>query len=335
MSEQVAAAPLSFGAQAFHYFRREHEGVPHEAIEGPAAWLGCELVGRDDWIYTFSHDDIAELEAAVDHASRRGLAVETLCIDDFPLPGLAKSVEGWRNEIQRGRGFLLLRGLPVERWGESHSSLAYWGLGLHLGRPGGQNPQGDLLGHVRDTGEEATNPNIRRYRTAGDIAFHCDLADVVCLLCLQTGASGGASRIASSVSVYNEILRRRPEWAPRLFEPFLLDSRDEAKADRAPYIPVPPCRFAHGRLQTFYHSDYFRSVVRHPEVPAFTEAEQGLLDLYEAIAASEPFRLDMQFEPGDIQLVSNHTVIHARTAFRDGGSEGRQRHLLRLWLSLE
>ena len=97
---------------------------------------------------------------------------------------------------------------------------------------------------------------------------------------------------------------------------------------------MPPCRYANGRLQTFYHSDYFRSVVRHPEVPPFSEEELGLLDLYEEIARSPELRLDMQFEAGDIQLLSNHVVLHARTAYVDAPDGAAKRHLLRLWLSL-
>jgi hypothetical protein len=325
---------LSFGAQALHYFRRAHEGVATEPIEGPAAWRGSELEKSDEWIVPFDDAQLRELERAHEQVVGRGLSLETMQAADFPLPTLSKQIDGWRDEIVDGRGFLLLRGLPVERWGEEKSSIIFWGLGLHLGRPGEQNPQRDLLGHVIDTGEEATNPNIRRYRTSGDIAYHCDLADVVCLLCLQASTEGGASRIASSVSVYNELLRLRPEWTPRLFEPFLLDSRDEAKEGRLPYIPVPPCRYAHGRLQTFYHSDYFRSVVRHPEVPAFSEDELALLDLYEEIAHSPELRLEMEFQPGDIQMISNHSVLHARTAYVDSQGDAGKRHLLRLWLSL-
>lgn len=99
-------------------------------------------------------------------------------------------------------------------------------------------------------------------------------------------------------------------------------------------IPVPPCRYAHGEQRTFYHSDSFRSVQRHEDVPPFTPQEQELLDLYEEIARSPELRLDMQFEPGDIQLVSNHRVLHARTAYEDDPQPGAERHLLRLWLSL-
>ena len=40
----------------------------------------------------------------------------------------------------------------------------------------------------------------------------------------------------------------------------------------------------------------------------------------------------MALEPGDIQLLSNHTIVHARTAYED--DPGRKRHLLRLWLTL-
>jgi alpha-ketoglutarate-dependent taurine dioxygenase len=100
-------------------------------------------------------------------------------------------------------------------------------------------------------------------------------------------------------------------------------------------IPVPPCRPARGDLRTFYHSDYFRSAPRHEDVPDFDEQERTLLDLYEEIATSPELRLDMQFEPGDVQLVSNHRVLHARTAYQDDPGPGRERHLLRLWLSLE
>jgi hypothetical protein len=332
----AAADPAfqSFAAQALHYFRRDHEGARLEPITGPAAWLGAELARRpESWTRRLAPAEIAELEAALRAVRARGLALGETRREDFPLPTLAPVVAGWAREILGGRGFLLLRGLPVARWGDEDSALVFWGLGQHLGRPGAQNPEGELLGHVVDMHEEAANPNVRRYRTRGDIRFHCDLADAVGLLCLRTAQRGGASRIASSVSVYNAILARRPDLSSRLFEPFLLDSRDEQRQGARPWFPVPPCRFAGGRLSTFWHSDYFRSVVRHPGAPPFTKSEQELLDLYEELAGSPELRLDMQFEPGDVQLISNHSVVHARTAYED--APGHERHLLRLWLSLE
>lgn len=324
---------MSFGAQALHYFQREHEEVRRAPLLGPAAWRGTEMRQRDDWLVPLTADALAEIAAAVAAARRRGLSMGELGRDDFPLPTLAPRIRAWAAELRDGRGFLLLRGLPVAAWGDEDSALAYWGLGQHLGRPGAQNPDGELLGHVIDTGEDAANPFVRRYRTAGDIAYHCDLADVVGLLCLRQARRGGASRIVSSVAVYNELLRRRPDLVERLYEPFLLDTRDEQGEGRLPWIPVPPCRYAGGHLRTFYHSDYFRSVERHAEAPRFTAAERELLDLYEAIANDPELYLDMELRPGDIQLISNHTILHARTAYQD--APDNRRHLLRLWLSLE
>jgi len=324
---------LSFGEQALHYFNREHEDVRRVPLVSPAAWRAADVARNEEWITELGPTDLDEIERAVDAVRRAGIAMGAMRREDFPLPTLAPRVAAWTRELAEGRGFLVVRGLPVERWSEEQAALAYWGLGLHLGRPGAQNPDDELLGHVVDTGENAANPFVRRYRTAGDIAWHCDLADVVGLLCLRTARSGGASRIVSSVSVYNELLRRRPDLVARLYEPFCLDRRDE-HGTGAPWVPVVPCRHAGGQLRTFYHSDYFRSAVRHADVLPFTDDEQTLLDLYEAIANEPDLYLDMQFAPGDIQLVSNHVILHARTAYEDHPEPARRRHLLRLWLSL-
>ena len=48
------------------------------------------------------------------------------------------------------RGFVVLRGLPVRAWGDELASMVCWGMAHHLGRPGPQNPAGELLGHVID-----------------------------------------------------------------------------------------------------------------------------------------------------------------------------------------
>jgi hypothetical protein len=331
---RVAHAYHSYAEQGAHYFKRPHGGLPAAPIGGPAAWRGGTLA-LADWRIPLDAAQLAGFEEALAAARATGKPLGALAREDFPLPpALAADVAHWRRELLAGRGFLLVSGLPVARWGEEDAARFFWGLGLALGRPGAQNPQGDLLGHVVDTGEDRANPLVRLYRTRSDIAFHCDAADAVGLLCLATARRGGLSRLASSVTVFDEVLRRRPDLAPRLFEPFALDLRTEERPGMRGWIPVTPCRFAGGVLRTFYHSDYFRSAARHADAPRLSEDERALLDLYEAIANEPGIRLDMELAPGDVQLVSNHTVIHARTAYEDAPGEGAQRHLLRLWLSL-
>jgi hypothetical protein len=326
---------FSYGEQSGHYFDRPHEKPAPGPVGGPAAWRRADVADPAIWRVALTADQVDELRAAVAHARSTGKALGDLRATDFPLPKLALEIARWREQIQNGLGFSVISGVPVPDWSEADASLCFWCLGLHMGRPGAQNPQGDLLGHVRDTGADARDPFVRLYRTAANIAYHCDAADVVGLLCLNTARRGGASRIVSSVSVHDELVRRRPDLAARLYQPFLLDVRNEDASGALRHLPIPPCRFAGGRLRTFYHSDYFRSVVRHADVPAFSDDERALLDLYEAIASQPDFYLDMQFAPGDIQWLSNHTILHARTAYEDHPEPDRKRHLLRLWLSIE
>ena len=322
----------SLTAQSLHYFSRPHERVRTEPLEVAAAWRGEEMRGSGEWRVELDDARVREIEAALRAARRTGKPNARMTAADFPLPSLGAEIARWRREINAGRGFVLVRGVPVERWSRADAELFFWCLGQHLGMPGAQNPEGDLLGHVTDTGADAEARTVRRYRTSANIAYHCDAADAVGLLCLERARSGGLSRIVSSVAVYNELLRRRPDLVPRLYEPFLLDAHGEGGID---HFPIEPCRYAGGRLRTFYHADYFRSVQSYADVGALSPRDIELLETYEAIATSPDFYLDMDLAPGDIQLLSNHVVLHARTAYDDGPESGRRRHLLRLWLTLE
>jgi hypothetical protein len=282
------------------------------AIETEAAWVG-ELTSSGSWVYRLSEGEVAELEAAARTALENGKSVATLTRADFPLPLLATAARGWARELHAGRGFVLLRGFPVARLGRDASALAYFGLGLHLGTPVPQNAAGDLLGHVRDRGGPRTGPHVRLYTTRERQDFHTDGSDIVGLLCLQRAKSGGLSRIVSSVTIYNEILRRRPDLVDLLFAPI--------------------CHLREGRLRTFYIGWYIRDAQRHPEVPRLSAAQLEMLGLIESIANDPHFHLDMDFEEGDVQLLSNASILHARTDYEDHEEEERKRHLLRLWLT--
>ncbi len=317
--------------QTLHYFGRPHQEVLLEPLRIPAAWLGDEMRDRDDWRVRLSDEDIDEIERASVFAKDTGKPLHELGKADFPLPTLSEKIARWRGEIVSGRGFQVIRGLPVERWSLSDCERFFWCFGLYFGLPGAQNPRGDLLGNVRDEGLPSGGKRVRFYQTGGKIDYHCDAADAVGLLCVQKALAGGLSRIVSSVSVYNRLLERKPNLIRRLYRPFFFDTYGEGGLD---YFPIPPCRFADGQLRTFYHSDYFRSAVRYPAVPPFTDEEQELLDTYEEIANSPDIFLEMEFLPGDIQLLSNHTQLHARTEYEDGPEPENKRHLLRLWISL-
>jgi hypothetical protein len=318
----------SLRAQTLHYFARPHQQPPAGPVASPAAWRGDDMRRRSDWQVPLASADVAEIEAALAHAQATGKPNAAMTRADFPLPTLAPRIGQWRDEVHRGRGFVLLRGLPVQKWSVQQSELFFWCFGHYLGTPGAQNPEGDLLGHVRD---QKTGQDVRYYRTNKNLDVHTDTADIVGLLCLQRAKAGGLSRIASSVSVFNELQRRKPDLTARLFEPLWFDTKGEGGV-RA--FAIPPCRYAEGVLRTFWQSDYYRTVQRFEHVPKLSAAEQQLLDEYDGIAMSPEFYLDMDLQPGDVQLLSNHTQLHARTAFEDWPEPERRRHLLRLWISV-
>jgi len=327
-----APAYRSFAEQSLKYFVRDHHALPSAPVDSPAAWRGCDLRDEPDrWRVALSAEEIEELDESLDRIESDGLALPQ--IRRVRLPALEKRAEEWRTTLGVGRGFVVLRGLPVERWGEERSSRAYWLLGHLIGVPGAQNATDEVLGHVIDYGEQSDQPNVRLYRTTSDIGYHCDAADVVGLLCLMDSAEGGASRIASSVAIWNRLFEEDPEAARILFEPFAVDRRDEQPEGAKPYFEMPPCRFgADGMLRTFYHGEYFRSAQRLTEIGPLPDVRRWALDRYDAIGNAPDFRLDMQLAPGDVQLLSNHTIVHARTEYRE--HPDRKRHLLRLWLSL-
>jgi hypothetical protein len=319
-----------FLEQLLHYFDRPHVTVPTRAVGGAAAWRGEDLAGSDVWRECLDAAQVAELHRAVAVARASGRPTAALTAADFPLPSLQGRVARWRDQLRDGRGFVLVSGLPVDAWSADDAEVAFWCLGLHLGVPGAQNEDGDLLGHVKDLSATARHADERLYRTNKSIRFHCDAADVVGLLCLGTSRAGGASRLVSSVTVFDHLRATRPDLAARLFSPMLLDARRPSGAGTQ-YTPVQPSCFDGTRLRTFMHLDYYTSVERHAGVTLDAPARE-LLAAWEEHAERPDVHLDMQLAPGDLQLVSNHSVVHARTAYED--DLHAPRHLLRLWLSL-
>lgn len=322
---------MSVAEQSAHFLSRNHLGAPQGPVRNQAAWLGGPLRAADDWIERVDGPLLATFETAIAMAAGSGKPLDALEREDFPLAEIRDRLERWRRTLTHGRGFLVLRGIPVDRWDLAQQKLFMRAVGLQFGRLGYQNPQGDVIGEVRDTGAAKRDSFARLYATAGEFRFHCDASDLVGLLCVRPAKSGGESRVASSVSVYNEVLRRRPDLARLLFEPMPFDLRNEQQPGAPAYAQFAPCAYADGVLKTFYLSDYFRTVGRLGVV--VSPAHRDLLDLYDAVAGDPEIGLSFFLKPGDLQILYNHTTLHARTAFED--EPGRERLLLRFLVSID
>jgi hypothetical protein len=249
------------------------------------------------------------------------------------LPTVGPRLRGVLDEVLNGRGFVLIKGLPVECWTRREAAVAFLIIGAQLGALRMQNAAGHLLGHVKDLGKSSDDPNTRIYQTRERQTFHTDSCDVVGLMCLQTAKSGGLSSLVSSTTIFNEIRRQRPDLLQVLMQPIETDRRGETPEGSKPYFNIPVFNYHAGLVSAIYQRQYIESARRFPEVPPLTPLQIEALDLVDELANDPKLHLLMKLEPGDIQLVHNHTILHDRTAFEDFPEPERKRHLLRLWLA--
>ena len=276
---------------------------------------------------------MAELEAAARGTLDRDLA--TLTAADLPLPTLDPILRAMRNDIVEGRGFALVRGLKVDEWPREITARVYWAIGTRVGKAVVQNPLGHVLGHVKDIGASVDNPNQRGYQSAAHLPFHTDIgAEVVCLLCLNPAKSGGLSSVVSAATVWNEMLDRRPDLAAVLSQPMYRDRRGEVAEGQDPWYEMPVFMPAGDHMAVSYVRRFIQSCQRFEEVPRLTEDQIAAMDLVDELAYDPRLKLDMDFQPGDIQLVNNLIALHTRTEYEDWDDPAKKRHLYRLWLTV-
>lgn len=298
-----------------------------------AVWNADSVGAPDAWTYEL--DDTARaaiVEAA--HAMRdAGVTPETATQSSVNLDALAPLTARWIEALRRGRGFVLVRNFPVDLLDEATTELAYLAFGLQFGLPVSQDGSGTLLGHVRDQRVPRTTPAIRRYATNERQDFHTDGADIIGLLCLQRARRGGESRIVSAAAVYNEILATDPDALDVLYEPMVWDRNDEQAPGEPPFFAMPVLSDATGQPRFFYIGWYIRDAQRHAEAPRLTPEQVAAMERIERIANDPAFYVEMDFRPGDIQLLNNAVILHSREAYEDDPEPSRRRHLLRLWLA--
>lgn len=300
---------------------------------GRHAWRGDELAGRDDWVWRLTDREVDELVAATaPFADGDEASLAALDREQVELPTLGPRLDALRGRLIEGLGFELVRGLPVTDIGAGHAAAAFVAIGCRLGSLRVQNAMGHRLGHVRNVGADADDPEVRIYQTDSRQTFHTDSSDVVALLCLETAQEGGDSLLAGVATIYNEILDRAPELAAVLFEPVATDRRGEVPPGADPWFTIPVLSWYAGHLTVQYQRQYIDSAQRFDEAPRLSDTQVAALDLFDEIAETPGIHLSMQLEVGDMQFVYNHGLLHDRTGFVD--KPGSPRHLLRMWLSV-
>ena len=305
---------------------------PGAVIQDASAWEGADYPDDRSWVHGLTDAMRREIVQATAAAKARSIAPQAIAPDDFPLPLTSPLLAHAYRELECGPGFAMLSGFPLDALEETDVALAYCGVCCHLGRITVQNRDKEYILEVTDKGK-AFDRQTRGYHSTAHLDFHTDGTNTVTLLCLETAAEGGRSKLISAASIYNAVVRERPEFLPVVHRGFPHHRRDQGLpgAGSVTEYRTPVFGFFNGLLHVAYTDSSIRFC--QDEGVRFTDEEMAALDFLKEVTAREALHVTMSLEKGDLQLVNNFMVLHARTRYRD--APGRRRKLLRLWLDDE
>jgi hypothetical protein len=302
----------------------------------PMAWRGDSFPAAADFLLELAARDRAEITAAIGKIRDAGRLVPAHALGkaDFPFGELGVRLKRAAEEVRAGRGFALLRGLPLEGVSLEEFIAAVWGVGTHFGHALSQNAQGELVGHVIDATAEDATP--RMYRSNLELRLHTDVTAMIALACWHKSAAGGASFLASAVTIHEAIRRRAPHLLEPLYRGFhyhRLGEEGPGEETTTPYR-MPVFAMRNGQLSCRYQRAGIAAGHRERGVP-LSDLELAALDLFDELARAPEHRIAFHLERGDMLVLNNYVVLHARTKFAEHAEPERRRHLVRLWLDAE
>jgi hypothetical protein len=318
----------------------------YKPFDGPSVWAGADLEADQSWRWPWAKNELAEIDAALSVSKADGAGWLAVTRDTFPLQAVAAKLARAAEELENGRGFVLLEGFPVERYSEDDRRMIWMGLGHWIGLPVSQDNTGQMMRDIQAqpgdlgakhermkdaSGGEFLSSKARTYSN-GLLRYHTDRTDVVGLLMAQRSASGGESNVASTAAVHNAILKRRPDLLELLYQPTYRSRLGEEAGGGAEVYPLPVFGVENGKLTSHYSRTYVEAAQLMLETPRMTDAQWEALDLLAETAAELAYA--MMLKPGDIQLINSHITYHARAAFENDAASGHARLLHRLWLTM-
>ena len=300
----------------------------------PGEWKLSDLQNNKDWIIELNKHDQKEIIDATTFSLKSTKALIDLKASDFPISTFQRKIEAAKVQLKTGLGFVLLRNLPVNQFNDDEVKVMFWGLGQYLGHPEPQDKAGSLLHVVTDTGAKVKNSdNVRGFQTNQELQFHTDGGDVFGLLCVRAAKRGGLSKLVSSVAIFNEIERLRPDLAIELQEGFHFDTRSQ-NPNESKYQTVPIFIKHDGLVSALHKRQYLETAQRFSAVPKLTPLKIEALDLVDRLCNNSKFCFEIKLKPGDMEIANNATTFHSREDYQDYEDINKRRCMLRLWLSL-
>ncbi|KAG8622808.1 hypothetical protein KVT40_009319 [Elsinoe batatas] len=322
------------------------DGWP-DKLAGPLVWDETGLEDFKQCTYTLNSQDVQEIRSATSGFKALQTDFFHLSRETFPLPTLSTTLAELTEQVHRGSGVVVLRGIDPRQFSEEENAIIFVGLSSYIApKRGRQNPAGALL-------------SMSRAMCDGN-----EIANLRWCICLTTttrpslgpterqpfrtprspAAEGGENRIASIWDIYNRLAQSRPDIITLL-------AKDDWPHDTQ--VVCPNVDELHSPINRFgrnpaYHTRPLLHIAdlkpimifarrlltgspmipRTTGIPGLSEVQAEALDAVHFIAeeTSRPLAL----AGGDIVFTNNLATLHSRGAFAN--TEYAKRHMMRLWL---
>ena len=311
------------------------EEVPVAPFKFPKAW-NHKTINKSDYFFKLSTECLEELKVIAEDLTASPLPYLILVPEMYNLRKCRVFFEGIKFALDEGVGFAIIDSLPINDYPIKTVQALHWLLGKLIGRPVAQSFSGQMMYEVKDRGTPI-GIGTRGSHTNAELRFHTDCSsnvappDFVGLLCVKKSMEGGQSQLTNWYEVYNRLLEKRPDLCARGFQPMLFDRQLEHAEGDPRILSRPPFAYD-GKITVRYSERLNIQAYEFIKEEMDSEGAEMLEEIAEILKDPE-IRVNLDFEPGQIQWINNASIGHRRTSYLDDPSDPEnKRTLLRLWL---
>ncbi|WP_174999187.1 TauD/TfdA family dioxygenase [Rugamonas aquatica] len=189
------------------------------------------------------------------------------------------------------------------------------------------------LAHVQDQRRDYALPGTRGHQTNNALAFHSDRCDLNLLLYVRTSSNGGQLSVVPYAQAVEQVRAQAPAMLPDLFDGFPLDLREERIFPSLLWHWRPILWERDGVVYGHYIRRFIADSQRHADCPRLSTRQLQALDRWDAVLDDLRQAHSFAPAPGELLLLDNYRVMHARSAYVDAPAHDAQRLALRTWVA--
>ena len=242
-----------------------------------------------------------------------------------------EELDGIKTELRDGAGFVLVDGL-LDASADPADRLTRFGQ--ELGRLLAQNAKRETLVQIADFTDEDEFDD-RGYRSPGELNPHTDPPPLIALLCLRPAKEGGTNRLVSAETIRDAIRQETPQALARLeagFAFFLPDEQTQGAGRSREALPI--LLNGPGGLSCVYYRPFIERAAEVSGTP-MDAPSIAALDSFDRFANDPELQVAYTLKAGELLILNNYRVLHARDEYVDWPRKDQRRCLLRLWLDAD